>query len=202
MASDTYKTIDHPGGESLYKEKGSTFYGYTFPVKTEADIEAALEEIRRQHHKARHHCYAWQLGVDDIHYRANDDGEPKNTAGMPIYGQIQAFEVTHILVVSVRYFGGVKLGVGGLITAYKTSAKRALEKADIKIKTIQTSFRISFDYPEMGKVMKIINREHLNITQQILALDCQIFIRVRKQDTRRIFKLFDSIYKVEIETLQ
>lgn len=202
MTSDTYKTIDQPGKEALYKEKGSKFYGYTFPVKNEEEVEAALESLRGRHHKARHHCYAWQLGTDEIQYRANDDGEPTNSAGMPIYGQIQAFGVTNILIVSVRYFGGVKLGVGGLITAYKTSAKLALEASSIKTKIKQQEFKISFNYPEMGKVMEIINRENLKVTNQILELDCQIFISVRKRDTARIFSLFDQAYKVEIEVLE
>src|SRR5699024_1705248 len=106
-----------PGGEGLYKAKGSKFYSYAFPVKDETEVEQALVELKEKHHKARHFCYAWQLGRNYDHYRANDDGEPSNSAGMPIYGQLQAFEVTDILVVSVRYFGGTKLGVGGLITA-------------------------------------------------------------------------------------
>lgn len=199
MKSDIYKTIDQPGEESLYKEKGSKFYGYAFPVKNEEEIEVFLEEIRAKHHKARHFCYAWQLGKKYDRYRVNDDGEPSNSAGMPIYGQIQAFEVTNILVVSVRYFGGVKLGVGGLITAYKTSAKLALEASDIKIKTIDVAYKISFDYPQMSEVMAVINRENIQVTHQILKVDCQIFISTRKGEAQRIFNLFNQIYKVKIE---
>lgn len=202
MISDTYKTIDQPGKESLYKEKGSKFYGYTFPVKNEEEIEAALGQLREKHHKARHHCYAWQLGTEEIQYRVNDDGEPSNSAGMPIYGQIQAFEVTNILIVSVRYFGGVKLGVGGLVTAYKTSARLALEASDIRTKTIDVDFRIHFDYPEMSIVMETINRENLKITHQNLGLDCQIFIRVRKKEAARIYGLFEAIYKVKIKEIK
>lgn len=202
MNSDIFKTIDQPGEETLYKDKGSKFYGYAFPVKNEEDIEACLEEVRAKHHKARHFCYAWQLGKNYDRYRANDDGEPTNSAGMPIYGQIQSFEVTDILVVSVRYFGGVKLGVGGLITAYKTSAKLALEAAQIKTRTIDVAFKISFDYPEMNKVMEIINRENLTITHQKLEMDCRIFIAVRKKEADKVFNLFDAVYKVEIERLE
>lgn len=202
MATDTYKTIEEPGSESLYKDKGSKFYGYAIPVKNEKEIEVALENLREKHHKARHCCYAWQLGTTNIRYRVNDDGEPTNSAGKPIYGQIQAFELTNILVASVRYFGGVKLGVGGLITAYKTSAKLALEASDIKTKTMDVDFKISFDYPKMSNVMEIINRENLNMHNQILELDCQIFIRVRKRDAARIFNLFKALYKVKIEQLK
>lgn len=202
MASDTYKTIDKPGKETLYKDKGSKFYGYAFPVKNEEEIEQHLENLREIHHKARHHCYAWQLGKNYDRYRANDDGEPSNSAGMPIYGQLQAFDVTDILVVSVRYFGGTKLGVGGLITAYKESAKLALEAAEIKTKTIDVVFKISFDYPEMSKVMEIVNRENLNIINQILEIDCQVFIQVRKKEAEKVFNLFDAIYKVKIEEVE
>ncbi len=199
MEKDLYKTIDAPGGETLFKDKGSKFYGYAFPVKTEAAVEKALEQLQTQHHKARHFCYAWQLGKNYDRYRANDDGEPSNSAGMPIYGQLQAFEVTNVLVVSVRYFGGTKLGVGGLITAYKTSAKLALEASKIKTKTIDVEFKISFDYPQMSEVMAIINRENLTVTQQILRIDCQIFISVRKKMAQKIFDLFEAVYKVKIE---
>lgn len=201
MASDTYKTIDKPGKETLYKDKGSKFFGYAFPVQNESEINKVLEQIREEHHKARHHCYAWQLGKEEFQFRVNDDGEPSNSAGMPIYGQIQAFDVTNILIVSVRYFGGVKLGVGGLITAYKSSAKLALEASEIKTKTIDVNFKISFDYPEMSVVMENINRENLTVTNQILELDCQIFIRIRRKNSQRIFDLFDNIYKVKIETI-
>jgi len=202
LTSDTYKTIDKPGKETLYKDKGSKFYGYAFPVKNEEEIEKYLEDLRDEHHKARHHCYAWQLGKNYDRYRANDDGEPSNSAGMPIYGQLQAFGVTDVLVVSVRYFGGTKLGVGGLITAYKESAKLALEAAEIKTKTIDTEFKISFDYPEMSKVMEVINRENLKIINQILEIDCQIFIQIRKKEAQRVYNLFDKIYKVKIEEVE
>ena len=114
---DVYKTIATPSEETLFKDRNSKFFGYAFPVHSETDVKEALESLKKQHHSARHFCYAWQLGVETIRFRANDDGEPSNSAGMPIYGQIQSFGVTNILVVSVRYFGGTKLGVGGLINA-------------------------------------------------------------------------------------
>ncbi|UJH91178.1 YigZ family protein [Antarcticibacterium sp. 1MA-6-2] len=196
--SDTYKTILKPGEEVLFKDKSSKFFGYTFPVTSEEHAAVHLEELRKKHSKARHWCYAWQIGKEELHYRANDDGEPSNSAGMPIYGQIQSFDVTNILIVVVRYFGGTKLGVGGLINAYKTTAQLALENSKIITRTIDEIFEIRFDYPEMNIVMRLIKEHDLNILKQDLALDCQIIITVRKKDAEEIFTKFDSIYKVEI----
>ena len=140
---DTYNTIALPSPEILYKEKNSKFFGYAFPVTNEEEIKTHLEQLRKQHHGAVHFCYAYQLGTESFTFRANDDGEPSNSAGMPIYGQIQSFDVTNILVVVVRFFGGIKLGVGGLISAYRTAAQMALEEAEIIEKTIDIHFLIS-----------------------------------------------------------
>ena len=199
---DTYRTITKASPETLYREKGSKFLGYAFPVTNEDQIKEHIEALRKEHHNARHWCYAWQLGKGYEHYRANDDGEPSNSAGMPIYGQIQSFDLTNVLVVSVRYFGGTKLGVGGLIQAYKTSAQLALEASRIVERTIDIPFRLTFDYPEMDIVMRTIKEQDLKITNQNMALDCEIDIAVRKKDAERIFELFDSIYKVEIKNLE
>lgn len=198
---DTYKSISKPGKEVLFKDRNSKFYGYTFPVTTEEEAKEHLEELRKNHHQARHWCYAWQIGKEDPQYRANDDGEPSNSAGMPIYGQIQSFEVTNILVVVVRYFGGVKLGVGGLINAYRTAAQTALENSRITTRTINQGFRLKFDYPEMNIVMRLIKEHNLNIIEQDLGLDCKIFISVRKKEADSIFEKFSNIYKVEITKL-
>ena len=195
---DTYKTIAGPGEEVLLKEKNSKFYGYAFPVTSEEEAVIHLEELRKQHSKAGHWCYAWQIGKEEPRYRANDDGEPSNSAGMPIYGQIQSFNVTNILIVVVRYFGGVKLGVGGLISAYKTTAQMALENSKIISRTIDEIFLIHFDYPEMSIVMRTIKEHNLNVIDQDLGLDCKITIAVRKKDAEEMFNKFDSIYKVEI----
>ncbi|MNX18068.1 IMPACT family member YigZ [compost metagenome] len=128
---DTYNTIAHPSEEILYKEKNSKFFGYAFPIQSEEEVKPIIDVLRKQHPHAVHYCYAYQIGSDTITYRANDDGEPSNTAGMPIYGQIQSFAVTNILIVVVRIFGGIKLGVGGLISAYRTTAQMVLETCDI-----------------------------------------------------------------------
>jgi len=199
---DTYKTIIKPSEESLFKDRGSKFYGYAFPVTSEEEIKEHIEGLKKTHFNARHWCYAWQLGKDYSKYRANDDGEPSNSAGMPIYGQLQSFDVTNILVVVVRYFGGTKLGVGGLIQAYKTGAQWALENSNIVEKTIDIDFKLQFEYPEMNTVMRIIKDQNLNITGQKLELNCEYIISVRKKDAERIFNLFDNTYKVTIKKIK
>ncbi|PKG52427.1 IMPACT family protein [Olleya sp. 1-3] len=201
MENDAYKTITKPSEEVLFKDKNSKFFGYAFPVKTEEDIKQHLEDLKKQHHQARHWCYAYQIGTETIAYRANDDGEPNNSAGMPIYGQIQSYEVTNILIVVVRYFGGVKLGVGGLINAYKTGAQLALEASKIVTRTINKTFLITFDYKNMNKVMRVIKEKNLKVINQKLELDCQITISVRKKDASTIFEIFENIYEVNIKSL-
>ena len=201
MEKDTYKTITKPSEEVLFKDKNSKFFGYAFPVKTEEDVKQHIEDLKKQHHQARHWCYAYQLGTETIAYRANDDGEPNNSAGMPIYGQIQSFDVTNVLIVVVRYFGGVKLGVGGLINAYKTGAQMALEASKIVTRTINIKYLISFDYKNMNKVMRFIKEKNLKVINQKLELDCQITISVRKKEAQTIFETFDTIYEVKIKDL-
>ncbi|RFN60103.1 YigZ family protein [Marixanthomonas ophiurae] len=199
---DTYKTITKPSKEVLFKDRGSKFFGYAFPVKNEAQIEEHIEELKNKHHKARHWCYAWQLGKEYEAYRANDDGEPSNSAGMPIYGQLQSFDVTNTLVVVVRYFGGTKLGVGGLIQAYKTGAQMALENSKIVKRTIDETFLLKFEYPEMNTVMRIIKDEDLNIINQKMELTCEIEISVRQKEANRIFELFENTYKITIKKIE
>ncbi|MEX0996855.1 MAG: YigZ family protein [Flavobacteriaceae bacterium] len=198
---DTYKTIAKPSEETLFKEKGSKFFGTAFPVKTEDDVTHCLQLVKEKHKSARHFCYAYQVGTDPVYFRANDDGEPSNSAGMPIYGQIQSFDLTNVLVVVVRYFGGTKLGVGGLISAYKTSAKMTLEESEIIEKTIDITFEIGFDYKNMNKVMRVIKEKNLNIINQKLELDCKILISVRKSLATEIKEIFDSIYEVTVKEI-
>ncbi|CAL2074704.1 YigZ family protein [Tenacibaculum sp. 190524A02b] len=196
---DTYKTITNPSKETLFKDRNSKFFGYAFPVFSEDDVKQRLEELRKLHHTARHHCYAWQIGTESIRFRANDDGEPSNSAGQPIYGQIQAFDLTNVLIVSVRYFGGTKLGVGGLINAYRSSAKLAIEASEIVEKTIDVHFKLLFGYDMMNKVQRIIKERSLSIINQKLELDCEYIISVRKKEAEVIFNVFDSLFKVEIK---
>lgn len=196
--NDLYKTIDFPSEEVLLKEKNSKFFGYAFPVTSEEEIKEILERLRKEHFSARHWCYAYQMGTEKIQYRANDDGEPNNSAGMPIYGQIQSFEVTNILVVVVRYFGGVKLGVGGLISAYKTAAQMALENATIVEKTINKHFIISFGYANMNKVMRIIKEKNLQIVSQKMEMDCEIEIATRKKNVQNLLDTFENLYEIKL----
>lgn len=200
---DTYKTISKPAGEVLFKEKNSKFYGYAFPVKTEEDAKRELEALKKQHHSARHWCYAYQLGIQEHQYqfRVNDDGEPNNSAGMPIYGQIQSFEVTNVLIVVVRYFGGVKLGVGGLITAYKTTAQMALENSKIVTRTINQEIELNFEYKDINKVMRVIKEKNLKITHQILELTCTIVISVRLKNVRSVLEAFEPVFGVNLKVL-
>ncbi len=198
---DTYKTIETSTDSILFKEKNSKFFGYAYPVLNEEDAKIHLENLKKEHHNARHWCYAYQLGTETIVYRANDDGEPNNSAGMPIYGQIQSFDVTNILIVVVRYFGGVKLGVGGLISAYKTTAQLTLEASTIVEKTINKNYLISFDYKNMNTVMRIIKEKNLNVTNQKLELDCQITISVRKNEADAVFENFNHLFEINIKEI-
>ena len=198
---DSYKTITQASKERLFKDRGSKFYGYAFPISNEEEIKEKIELLKKQHYNARHWCYAWQLGNNYDHYRTNDDGEPSNSAGMPIYGQLQSFNVTNVLVVVVRYFGGTKLGVGGLIKAYKNGAKLALENSNIIDKTINEEFLIKFEYPEMNTVMRIIKDEKISIINQKLELNCEFIISIRKKEAEKVFEIFDNTYKVAIKII-
>ena len=202
IEEDIYKTIEASTDAVLFKDKNSKFYGYAFPVLNENDVKIHLEELKKKHHTARHWCYAYQIGTKNITYRANDDGEPNNSAGLPIYGQIQSFGVTNILIVVVRYFGGTKLGVGGLINAYKTTSQITLEKSNIIKKTINIDYLIRFDYKNMNKVMRIIKEKQLSIVDQKLELDCQLTISVRKKESKTVFSIFDSLFEIEIKDLK
>lgn len=195
---DTYRTLDFPSEEVLYKEKNSKFFGYAFPISSEEEAKEILDSLRKQHHSARHWCYAFQIGTEKIHFRANDDGEPSNSAGMPIYGQIQSFEITNVLVVVVRYFGGIKLGVGGLIVAYRAAAQMALEASEIVEKTIDIHYLISFDYKNMNKVMRVIKEKNLDIVSQKMEMSCEIEIKTRKKNAEMVFDIFSNLYEIGI----
>jgi len=203
IESDTYKTISKSSEEVLFKDKNSKFFGYAFPVENEDEVKIHIETLKKQHHSARHWCYAYQLGTQDEHYtyRANDDGEPNNSAGMPIYGQIQSFGVTNVLIVVVRYFGGVKLGVSGLINAYKTTAQMALETSNIVSKIISKNILVAFDYANINKVMRIIKEKNLNIVDQKMEMDCEIIIAVRLQEVETVLRVFDAFFGIKTTVL-
>ncbi len=198
---DTYRTIESPSQETLFKEKGSKFFGYAFPISEEEEVKLFLEQLKQQHPTAGHFCYAWQLGEESIRFRANDDGEPNKSAGQPIYGQIQSFGLTNILVVSVRYFGGTKLGVGGLIQAYKYSAQITLEGVTAVKRTIDVSYLLTFDYPIMNKVMRIVKEKNIHILEQDLGINCVYRIAIRKSEAEEVIARFESLYELEIKKL-
>ena len=198
---DTYKTIEIAAGDALFKEKGTKFIGYVYPITSEDEAKIFLDELKKKHHSARHWCYAWQLGVEEIHYRVNDDGEPNNSAGQPIYGQILSKDITNVLVVVVRYFGGTKLGVGGLINAYKTTAKLILDEARIVQKTIDVFYHLIFEYQDMNKVMRIVKEQDLNLIQQKMELNCEFLISVRKKNADKVKQLFFDLRCVKIKEI-
>ncbi|KUO66221.1 MAG: hypothetical protein APF83_06495 [Lutibacter sp. BRH_c52] len=200
--NDTYKTIEAAQGDVLFKEKGSKFIGYVFPIENEDVVKIHIEELKKKHYSARHWCYAWQLGVENKSYRVNDDGEPNNSAGNPIYGQILSKELTNVLVVVVRYFGGTKLGVGGLINAYKTTAKLILDEAVIVEKTVNIFFQLTFEYVDMDKVMRIIKENNLEILEQKMNLDCSFLISARKKNVAKIVQMFNDLRCLKIQEIK
>lgn len=196
---DTYKTITTPSPEVLFKDRNSKFYGYAFPVQNEEEVKECIDALKKQHHQARHWCYAWVLGKHYERYRANDDGEPSNSAGAPIYGQLQAYDLTNTLIVVVRYFGGTKLGVGGLINAYRTGAQLALEAATIEEKTIDVEFTITFEYALMNKVMRVIKEQQIRIIGQQSTMTCEYTLAIRQKDFERVSVLVKNIYGVKLK---
>jgi len=192
IAEDTYQTISSKS-EGLYKEKGSKFIALAFPVSSEEEAKDILASLRKEYHDARHHCYSYVIGFKGEHWRANDDGEPSGTAGRPIYGQIQSFNLTNVLIVVIRYFGGTKLGVSGLINAYKTSAADALQQSKIVVKTINDIYRISFGYLAMNDIMKLVKEENLNIMEQNFDTSCFVTVGVRQSKTQTVLGKIEKI---------
>ena len=179
LFSNTYFTINK-SAEAIYKDKGSKFLAFAFPVENEQQIKVYLQQLKKEHHSANHHCYAYRLGADKLNYRASDDGEPSNTAGKPILGQIQSNDLTNLLIVVVRYFGGTLLGVGGLINAYKNAAAEVLKVSEIVEKHILFHYTIQFNFEQMNDVMRILKQYDTKITQQNFDNACAITFSVRK----------------------
>jgi uncharacterized YigZ family protein len=200
LFSDTYKTINN-SCTAQFKDRGSKFIAYAYPVNSESEIKEILSNLKKEHHTAVHHCYAFRLGADKQAYRVNDDGEPSGTAGKPIFGQIQSHDLTNILIVVVRYFGGTLLGVSGLINAYKTATVEAIKNAEIIEKQVQDVYEIVFDYLEMNNVMKIIKDNNLQILKQEMQEKCLIQLMVRKNDSIKIYEIFKKISSLDIKYL-
>jgi len=184
LFSDTYLTIEKKS-ETLYKDKGSKFLTFAFPVQNDQQIKEALTQLKKEHPSANHHCYAYRLGADKLNFRANDDGEPSNTAGKPILGQIQSKDLTNILIVVVRYFGGTLLGVGGLIQAYKNSAAEVLKESKTIEKFIEFHYTIQFPFEQLNDVMKLLKQLDCKISAQQFDTDCEISFSVRKANSEQ-----------------
>lgn len=194
---DTFLTIKNPS-EGEYKEKGSKFLAFAFQVRTEDEVKERLDELRKKYYDARHHCYAYQLGQNSELWRANDDGEPNHSAGTPILNQLKSFNLTDILVVVIRYFGGTKLGVSGLINAYKTATEEALQNAEIEEKIITKIVSFSFDYLGMNDVMKLIKDYELEIVEQEFTNTCQMKLSVRLAILEEVEAKLNDIKEVKM----
>jgi len=192
MNSDTYKTIKSLA-EGLYKEKGSRFVAIAIPVSDQEAIKPILDKIRKEHHEARHHCYAYMIGHERTNWRVNDDGEPSGTGGRPILGQINSYGLTNLIIVVSRYFGGTLLGVSGLINAYRSAALSALQNADQVERTLQEYYEITYPYISMNDVMRILKDESINQSQQSFALECRILINFRVSAKEKILHRLSRI---------
>lgn len=198
MFEDTYKTIAGPS-EGIYREKGSKFIALAFPVESEAEVKEKLAEIQKQYFDARHHCYSYILGPNKDAYRLNDNGEPSGTAGRPIHGQLLSKDLTNTLVIVVRYFGGIKLGVSGLINAYKTAAKDALDATTIIEKTVDEIYKVSFDYSVMNSVMQLLKDPYVSILGQGYEDRYLINFKIRRREADRIVTALKKINTVTVE---
>lgn len=197
MFEDTYKTIKAPA-TGIYSEKRSKFIAYAFPVENEEQVKSCLTDIQKKHNDARHHCYAYILGPNKDAYRMNDNGEPSGTAGRPIHGQLMSKDLTNTLVIVVRYFGGIKLGVSGLQNAYKIAARECLDAAVILEKTIDETYDVTFEYLQMNAVMQLMKDPFVTILQQRSDLNCTIRFSIRRREADRIVDALKKICKVEL----
>ena len=185
MANDSYKTI-RAVSEGYYSEKRSRFISYAIPVRTLEEVKEAVAKYRKEYYDARHVCWAYMLGHERLNFRANDDGEPSSTAGKPILGQINSNELTDILIVVIRYFGGIELGTSGLIVAYRTAAAEAIAAAEIEERTVDETFTIQFEYPYLNSVMRIVKEDGPTILAQQFEMDCEMTLRIRQGEAERL----------------
>ena len=195
---DTYKTIEGQS-ESVYTEKRSKFIAIAIPVRTLAEIKQYLEEYQKKYYDARHVCYAYMLGAERKDFRANDNGEPSGTAGKPILGQINSNELTDILVIVVRYFGGIKLGTSGLIVAYRTAAAQAIAEATVIEKTVDQDVTVAFEYPFMNDVMRVVKEEEPEIQEQSYDMDCRMTLRIRQSMMPKLRARLEKVETLRFE---
>jgi uncharacterized YigZ family protein len=200
LFEDTYKTIKSQA-EGLFKDRGSKFYAFAYHIESENEVKALVENLRKEHFKAVHHCYAYRLGLDKSNFRVNDDGEPSGTAGKPILNTLLSQEITNILVVVVRYFGGTLLGVPGLINAYKSATVEALTTADIIEKTVNDIYSVGFDFVQMNDVMKVVKEFNLKIRNQTYDNQCVMELEFRKTLTNQVIGKLEKIDNIAVEYL-
>jgi uncharacterized YigZ family protein len=192
MNSDIYKTIASTS-QGIYKEKGSRFVSFAVPISSQEEIKPIIDKIRKEHHEARHHCYAYIIGYERIIWRVNDDGEPSGTAGRPILGQINSFGLTNIIIVVSRYFGGTLLGISGLINAYRSAAESALRNAELTEKTVNEYYKITYPYISMNDVMKILKEENIGQSEQSFDIECNILLNFRVSVKEKVLNRLSRI---------
>lgn len=194
-----YKTVEKKVEDILIKEKGSKFISFLYPISNEKDLKDRLNELQEIHPKATHHCYAFRLGLNGEKYRANDDGEPSGSAGLPIYNQLLANEITNVLLVVIRYYGGTKLGVSGLVKAYKESAKYAIEEAKIIVKELETQISISFPYDKQNVIFTTLNKFNANILDFQAEQECVIIANIKTAQKESISETLSEMQHISFE---
>jgi uncharacterized YigZ family protein len=197
----SFKTIENPIEDISFKEKGSKFIGYAYPVNDEEEAKELVKNLWEKFPDATHICYAYRLGLKGENYRANDDGEPSGSAGLPIYNQIVSKEITYVLVASVRFYGGVKLGVSGLVKAYKLSAQMVLDEAILVEKHLTEKISFEFSYEDQGNVMRNIDKSNVEVLQTEFTTHCKLIVKVRKDQKEKFLALFEPLYQVKIAEL-
>ena len=195
----SFNTIKSPVENILLKEKGSKFIGFVFPLDDEKDLKKNLEKIREEHPKATHHCYAFRLGIKGENYRANDDGEPSGSAGLPIYNQLLAHDITNVLLIVVRYYGGTKLGVSGLVKAYKESAKITLEEAEIITKELESEIEIAFSFNQQNQIFTLLNKFEGKILDFLSEEQCTIKAKIKSSQKESISELLSEMQNISFK---
>ena len=201
LFDDSYKTIENTS-EGIFRDKGSKFIAFAYPIKTEDEVKPIIVNLRNEHSKARHWCHAYRLTPDRSVFRINDDGEPSGTAGRPILNCLLSAEITNILIVVVRYFGGTLLGVPGLINAYKNATLEAISSASIITKTVNDWYEVHFEYVQMNDVMKVVKEESLEVLKQQFDTNCILKFEVRKAQLNQVLSKFDKIKHIKLKYLQ